>query len=394
MNSKDLYNAIGKVDDDILEQSETIKRKRQRLKWGTLAATAACLCLIAGGGLYWRNSARTGPRDLPMLQIPDSAGEGMGYEAFLLYDSEELENGNPWREDMAFSTLPVFTNHAYHPAGEPVGLTEEAILERLQAACEALGLASTELEYERSGENVLAIAVQADGTTVRATANGEIHVEFEDGFLLPEDLHFTWDETSRPEAEDAMTFFARHFEELLDFEKPRSALTTDYSVWTEYDQAGNSVLKTARNWHYKLYDDAGDETRRLLNYNLRYATFYADVTGRGLSGIVISDGLSCAEKLGDYPVITLTEAREALLAGNYITSVPYEIPDETWIRKEELVYRSGPLQQTLMPYYRFYVESPEPKRHEEDPAEYGAYYVPAVSPEYLSDLPLWDGSIN
>ena len=27
MNSKDLYNAIGKVDDDILEQSETAKKK-------------------------------------------------------------------------------------------------------------------------------------------------------------------------------------------------------------------------------------------------------------------------------------------------------------------------------------------------------------------------------
>ena len=27
MNSKDLYNAIGKVDDDVLEQSEVAKKK-------------------------------------------------------------------------------------------------------------------------------------------------------------------------------------------------------------------------------------------------------------------------------------------------------------------------------------------------------------------------------
>ena len=45
MNSKDLYNAIGKVDDDILEQSETAKKKTNWLKWG---AVAACLCLVAG----------------------------------------------------------------------------------------------------------------------------------------------------------------------------------------------------------------------------------------------------------------------------------------------------------------------------------------------------------
>ena len=29
MNSKDLYNAIGKLDDDILEQSETEKKKKR-----------------------------------------------------------------------------------------------------------------------------------------------------------------------------------------------------------------------------------------------------------------------------------------------------------------------------------------------------------------------------
>ena len=33
MNSKDLYNAIGKVDDDVLEQSEVAKKKIGWLKW-------------------------------------------------------------------------------------------------------------------------------------------------------------------------------------------------------------------------------------------------------------------------------------------------------------------------------------------------------------------------
>lgn len=49
MNSKDLYTAIGKVDDDILEQSEATKKKTGWLKWG---AMAACLCLVAGAFLW------------------------------------------------------------------------------------------------------------------------------------------------------------------------------------------------------------------------------------------------------------------------------------------------------------------------------------------------------
>lgn len=61
MNSTDLYKAIGKVDDDILEKTETVnlrKVKGGRLKIG---AIAACLCLIIVGGVIWASfAARAG----------------------------------------------------------------------------------------------------------------------------------------------------------------------------------------------------------------------------------------------------------------------------------------------------------------------------------------------
>lgn len=43
MNGKDLYRAIGGVDDEVLEQSEAVKKKMGWLKW---CAAAACFCLI------------------------------------------------------------------------------------------------------------------------------------------------------------------------------------------------------------------------------------------------------------------------------------------------------------------------------------------------------------
>ncbi len=45
-----------------------------------------------------------------------------------------------------------------------------------------------------------------------------------------------------------------------------------------------------------------------------------------------------------------------------------------------------------MPYYRFYVELPEEKRAGLN--NYGAYYVLAVEKEYLTNMPVWDGSFN
>lgn len=40
-----------------------------------------------------------------------------------------------------------------------------------------------------------------------------------------------------------------------------------------------------------------------------------------------------------------------------------------------------------MPYYRFYVELPEEKRAGLN--NYGAYYVPAVEKEYLTNMPVF-----
>lgn len=389
MNSKDLYNAIGKVDDDILEQSETAKKKTNWLKWGTVAA---CLCLVIGGGIFWMTRFRTGPGGLPMLRVQDSAQGGMGFEGVLCYDINEINNGNPWREDMTFSSLPVFENRAYHPAGEPVGLDEAAVLNRLEAACTALGLEDTEPKYERSGARVLSIKIEAGGMIVTAEADGTVTVNFEEGLVLPEGLRFTWYDTSSQEAQETMAYFTQQFNQLLNFEEPEVVLSGGYIMWNDYDQAGNYLQEVRFEREYMLYEGVGDETEQLLNYKMHYARFYPDDEGR-LSLIRIYDNLSCADKLGDYPIITQAEAREALLQGNYITSVPYAIEDEALVQKVELVYRSGALEQTLMPYYRFYVELPDMRR-EDGPTDFGAYYVPAVSPEYISNMPLWDGNFN
>ena len=64
MNSKDLYAAIGKVDDHILEQSEAAKEKTGWLKW---MAMAACLCLAAGAFL-WPKDRQVEVKELGSLE--------------------------------------------------------------------------------------------------------------------------------------------------------------------------------------------------------------------------------------------------------------------------------------------------------------------------------------
>ena len=79
--------------------------------------------------------------------------------------------------------------------------------------------------------------------------------------------------------------------------------------------------------------------------------------------------------------------------GNYITTVPYEMPGGEYICKVELVYRVSHRDEYFMPYYRFYVEMPEGEL-ENGLKDYGAYYVPAVDRAYLTGMPVWDGGFN
>ena len=52
MNSMVLLEAIGQLDEDLLERSERAERKLSP-KWISLAALAACLCMVLGFGLQF-----------------------------------------------------------------------------------------------------------------------------------------------------------------------------------------------------------------------------------------------------------------------------------------------------------------------------------------------------
>lgn len=134
----------------------------------------------------------------------------------------------------------------------------------------------------------------------------------------------------------------------------------------------------------------------ILNYNFRCVRFFPGDNGN-LNAISMGDGLLLSEKLGDYPVISADEATERLIAGNYQTSVPSAFTGKENIGKIELVYRTGRLEEVLLPYYRFYVLLPDSINTagaDNGLKTYGAYYVPAIADEYIADMPTYDGSFN
>ena len=376
MNAKKFSDAMGALNSRYLEEAALYHKNRIRLPrimWGAVAACVA-LAVVVGVNLRPQSEAPQA-----MLTIPTMEQDAMGFESWVGYDIATWDNGNPWNVSMDFTTLPVYRNGSYHSAGMPTGLSQEAMMDRLEEAAEALGMEIDSPETLQEGSAAVQLTSSAGGTTIVVEADGTIEVWFEGGLALPEEYSFTDCNTTDAEAAQVLDYLAQQYSALLDFTQPEPTLS---GMWNPADGDGGAASYARA---YALYDAAGDDLEDILNYTYHSARFYPDGDGK-LSLIRIENSLSCGDKMGEYPVITVDEAVDLLSKGCYITSVPYEITDVEGVDKVELVYRNSRTEEVFLPYYRFYVALPE-EQVGDGLITYGAYYVPAVQEDYLSNMP-------
>ena len=406
MKSDKLQDAIGDIKGEYILEADVVgsdKRKRIAptiLKW---VAAASCLVLVAGGAYTIFNNKKAPAMvadNLPKIEIGEYMTGGMGYEGYLEYSPDELKNGNPWNENNSLTTLPVFTSGHYDSTGIgiPLGLSEDEMKDRLFDTSDKLGISISDsnIEYisdsgysEMIGldsENDFVYAVCYSDSTLKITANadGMIQIEYLNGKSVPSE--YTW--TTLAESNDSISdnvldYLVKEYASLLSYSNPKTYIYGYYSFSGDY------------RCRYYIYDESGDITESILNYNFNYAEFIPDFDSN-LWIIKIYDHLTKAEKLGDYPLISSKEARKKLLKGEYQSSIYDYVPTSKDIVKVELVYRTGAFEKNLLPYYRFYVEMPSDNVDSENLGlkSYGAFYVPAIKEEYLSGLQIYDGSFN
>lgn len=421
MRGFDLLDKMGLIAPAYVEAAEAQPGRRFPLwlRWG---AAAACLALLGsmGVGLWARNlsepvpgatSAPVRDPDLPLLTLPESLSGGMGFEGLMAYDSSELVNGNPWTEEMNLTTLPVYSNPITYetPFHMPVGIDQNAMRTMLLEVAGRFGVKESDLtitdnaydeqhkaaileQMEQAGitdvpEEYFAptlLMAEGDGVSIDVDLNLVAAIRFEPALSLPEEYSLSR-QASCEELTQTAQYLMSAYADALGMEQP------------EIDIDGGDRHFDGQSGGYTLsfFEGAGSDTDRILHYNFRRVSFYGSESGE-LDTIRFRQP-DLRGKLGDYPLITADRARELLTEGHYLTTVPCKMPGKTYIRKVELVYRTGTEDAYWMPYYRFWVEVEDvPEAADQDPGlkTYGAYYVPAVAEEYLTGLPLWDGSFN
>ncbi len=412
MITSELFSeAMGELDTKYLDEMLGYQPKKKPV-YVRYLALAAALCLVVAAAVWanWNSGfevidsgddAIVDSVDLPMLTI-SLGDDGMGFEGYLVYDISDLVSGNPWNEDMELSTLPVYQNAiSYDDYYVPLsGVDYDKMSELLCDVAGRLGLDTETLEitddayseerkqsviksYEGSGYDIpdsyfdaTRYMCETDDYDIEIDITLTLTVTFKNPVSVPDEV-----------GEDPYAlaeYFLEEYSELIGMENPSISIDGG-----DYDTEGEQSFSIS------FYDTSGGDTENILSYNFKKVRFICNSDGD--LWLVRFYNTDLSDKIGDYPIITVDEATEMLAEGKYLTSAPVEFPGVEYIGKVELIYRTGTYDENYVPYYRFYVEI-DPgygdSFYTSGLTTYAAYYVPAISEEYISDLTVWDGSFN
>lgn len=386
MNGNEFLDKMSLADPAYVEEADRpVKKRTTWRRWG---AMAACLAVLLGVGfLFFPRSSPDVPDPVPteLPTLPVSMGPslgGYGFEGYYVRDISDLKNTSPSQIGSLPDTLPVFRNAT---GGYPLQAATEEYKAKMLTLCRSVA-GRLGWDAEKTAE---VWEERSDGlapTTVTATGADGVKIEV-DQFMT---VTISYPDRNRPFSENVLpTYDDAHklaekllaeYRDLMNFANPQICITGGY-----YNIDGEQSYDIA------FVETGGTQTEELLEFFFRGAEFFCNEDGE--PWLIHLRCTDLSDKVGDYPIITAQQAQAQLVAGHYITSCGWEMPGEAYIRKVELVYRTGEYDEYFMPYYRFYVELLE-----EAPVEgcmhLAAYYVPAVAEEYLAPLSTWDGRFN
>lgn len=357
----------------------------------------------------------TADDNLPKITAGLNYG-AMGFEGIMVPDISDYASGNPWLAEQNITVMPVYKNRVVKDQGLSV-LTdidsEELVAEMKAVLVENAALLGIELteadiaddlptpeQQEKMAEGYYAawhkeppkgyftpynVKYETEKYKISTDNSFCTTIEFKEPVSLPVNPSAT----DIDEAWEAAEYLTTEYSALLNMENPTIAIDGgDYSYSGERSR-----------YDILVYDAVGNIEQHIENYFMNYVRFYGDDNG-DLWMIRIYRTDLAGELVGNYPLLTTEEAAEMLKNGEYATSVPVsEGYKPESCDRVELVYRTGYSDEYFIPYYKFWIDVTDEIAAQgwssgEVEKTYGAFYIPAVRPEYLEDTPTYDGRFN
>lgn len=148
----------------------------------------------------------------------------------------------------------------------------------------------------------------------------------------------------------------------------------------QYDiNGGDYTIDGRQKWRiaFVLKKESVEE-KNIINYNFHRIEVSLDENNNVYSITIHNENLN--NKIGDYPIITVEEAKNRLLEQRYWTSATYP-PNQNNISKIELIYKTSNYHKYFAPYYCFWVSNGEKMQNGLE--IYSAFYISAIEEKYL-----------
>lgn len=446
VNARDLFEAIGMVDEDLVEEADGPVRRpawTPRRVMGRVLPAAACLCIVgaavlsfergmfsakSSGGAMLQNEMAGSTTDAAPETAPDTAqapafydtegaasekstaGTGIPAElaekitptsgagssaAWMAYDVSEL-----LREDPLDGQLPG-TLAVYRGTLAGRCLNTDAMTERLTDALTALGYDASLADSarlttgydEESTQDPQAVAKSlyekfGIGSELDYWSGiAQLTVTLPDGGILSINNELTLTVTLTGDETGALTD-AQAAEEADTILKANAGLLDALGGYDAMGLTGGdySYDGTRQQFWAVLYRTGETPSEQLAGYDLGRATFTADAEGNLLSLTI--PGAALAESVGEYPLISREEAAALLAGGSYLNAQYDEAaPAAADIEQAEsyLCYTGGRALY-YVPMWCFVVDEGERENTADGLHSYRPYYVPAVSLDTLGTL--------
>lgn len=356
MKSEDLFNAIGKINDSLIEEVKLEKNHndyRTIIKWAV--SIAVCLCLVLTVNAILKDFVQ---RDTKLMKLDLSSvvfeHTGMGYEGI---DDLHLNNSddiNPWTKDADIETLPVYKNNRYN-AGK---------LSQTYFSADDL----------KNQTEAFAKALKLD------IIGGEVVSSEEENEVYNYILHTKQGQVSVNGAGRSFTI-NRGYEYLLNecysYYNGNNAEKIS-GIYKTYSVDGEFLSQEKRSYY-----DKGSLEKNIIAFNLQ-SNYESE--NENYINIRSYDFISASHLFAYYPIMTWQEAQKQLLKGEYITSADESQViggklSENAIADVDLIYYTDGNPRYYAPYYRFYVKY---YSADSDNQRYAYFYVCAVGDNYLT----------
>lgn len=442
VNARDLFEAIGMVDEDLVEEADGPVRRpawTPRRGMGRVLPVAACLCIVgaavlsfgrgmfsakSSGGAMLQNEMAGGAADAAPETAPDTAqapafydtqdaasekrtdGTGIPTElaekitptsgagsgtALMAYDYTEIARVDPLDGEQP-EALAVYRGTL---AGRC--LNTDGMTERLTDALTALGYDASLADSAR-----LTSGYDEESTQDPEAVAQSLYQKFGLGSELDYWSGIAQMEVDLPDGgslsvNNELTLTVQDSDAVIGTEAAQNAETVlvanedlldalggyDAVGLTGTDCAYDGTRNEPQAFFYRTGDTA---SQTLAGYDLGRATFTADAEGNLLS--LTLPGAALAENVGEYGLISREEAASMLADGSYLNAEYDEsAPTAADIEQAEsyLCYTGGRALY-YVPMWCFVIDEGERDNTADGLRSYRPYYVPAVSLDTLWEL--------